>query len=195
MLSNKAQALTLTIPTNTKHSRDEDEEREMLRKERKRLKRAEEFEKIISDSLVLDHHAVQEQSDIQVQGQPDSSQPEECLQLQTIHTTCSGRPVRLPRQYVDFLPPTVTQRRQDTQTNYMHPSPHTSEHQIPHSQSPQGLKSSEDMDEIPSENIEMKPDSLSLYRIYLGQPSSTPESGMSLDAICDAPNLKADMTE
>ncbi|EGN99457.1 hypothetical protein SERLA73DRAFT_153027 [Serpula lacrymans var. lacrymans S7.3] len=142
---------------NTKRSRDEDEEREMLRKERKRLKRAEEFEGIISDSLVLNHHAVQEadqfayQDDMLIFYHQPSLEEDKTLKP----TICTPLLTHLNTKFHIPKVPNVL----DLARMWM--------------KFPQRI----------------------LRQNQIHWPSSTPESGMSLDAICDAPNLKADMTE
>ncbi|KAG2125109.1 hypothetical protein DEU56DRAFT_696426, partial [Suillus clintonianus] len=92
----------------------------------------------------------------------------------------SGRRIRMPDRYIDYLPGSATHLEHMPQANEPIVEPEALQinendgHQHP----------------LPLP-FTTKPDSMGLYRIYPTRPTLIPRGGGVLDSVCDAPTLDA----
>ncbi|KAH7909388.1 hypothetical protein BJ138DRAFT_1102735 [Hygrophoropsis aurantiaca] len=103
----------------------------------------------------------------------------------------SGRTIRLPARFVDFLPGSSTHLPHmpltDRQARNQKPPPEP----VPEN-SPPPMESSPEPECEPSRShpVTTPPNDMGLFRVYPTLPTLIPVDGISLDSVCDAPALR-----
>ncbi|KAG2127289.1 uncharacterized protein EDB93DRAFT_1257074 [Suillus bovinus] len=129
--------------------------------------------------------------DVEMARPPSPSPPP----INPVVSQCSGRKIRMPARFADFLPGSAThlahmpptarqQRRHDVIADQ-----HVDQNSMPRSPSPE---TSEHEDTPPVLiPFQMEADDAGLYRIYITRPSNIPNND-TLEAVTDAPTLARD---
>lgn len=108
-----------------------------------------------------------------------------------VRSARSGRAIRMPNRYIDYLPGSATHlehmpptRQQARGRRLAQADEPIAEHEAPQ------IKDNDDACPllIPSET---EPDSMGLYRIYCTHPTLIPKGEGALDNVCDTPTLDA----
>ncbi|KAG2752023.1 hypothetical protein P692DRAFT_20652215, partial [Suillus brevipes Sb2] len=105
----------------------------------------------------------------------------------------SGRTVRMPRRFVDYLPGTATHLAHMPPTNRQQRGRALHEtDQLDHDRilSPLPVPSSDPDDPRPVLiPFQTEPDTMGLYRVYPTRPTLAPEGNLTLERVTDAPTL------
>jgi hypothetical protein len=106
----------------------------------------------------------------------------------------SGRTIRMPRRFVDYLPGTRTHiAHMPSIVRQRHANISGNENEVPQSHSassPQPSPPSFDLPDPPQLiPFQTQPDMFSLYSVYLTHPNLAPEANCMLEGVTDAPTL------
>jgi hypothetical protein len=99
----------------------------------------------------------------------------------------SGRRHKKPSRFVDFLPSNASV----LPLHMRNPPPIPLLSESNPSPATEILPLPDNPRELPSETIEMEPNTFGLYRVYSKMPSCDPEEDISLDSVCDSHGLAA----